>query len=128
MWFWIFMFVMSLWIPIMLIGFGKWFQKRPPQKINSVYGYRTKMSMKNMETWNYAHWYCGKLWFGIGWGVLAVSALVMAALAGQNEDVIGQIGAVLMTGQCAALMLPIVCTEIELRRKFNADGTEKNKL
>lgn len=126
MWFWIFMLVMSAWIPVLLIGFGQWFQKHPPKQINSVYGYRTKMSMKNMETWNYAHWYCGKIWFRIGWGVLAVTAFIMLALFGQNDDVVGWGGAALMVMQCVALILPVVWTEKELHRKFDADGNVKD--
>lgn len=35
----------------MMIGFGLLFQKRPPKNINNLYGYRTRMSMKNEKTW-----------------------------------------------------------------------------
>lgn len=45
-------------------------RKRPPKKINSFYGYRTAMSMKNRETWEFAHKHCGKLWSA--WGCIAL--------------------------------------------------------
>ena len=57
--FWIFIFVCSMLMPVLMIIFGQLFQKRPPGQINSVYGYRTKMSMLNMDTWDYAHRYFG---------------------------------------------------------------------
>ena len=36
--------------------------KYPPKEINGIIGYRTTMSRKNMDTWKFAHDYCGKLW------------------------------------------------------------------
>ena len=59
--FWIFMLVMDLLIPVTMVFIGKRFQKKPPKEINGIYGYRTAMSMKNKETWKYAHRCCGKL-------------------------------------------------------------------
>ena len=47
--FWIFMFLMTLWIPLTMIGFGRYFQKKAPKEINAAFGYRTKRSMKNRE-------------------------------------------------------------------------------
>ena len=60
--FWIFMFLSNELIPILMLLFGWIFKKHPPKNINSVYGYRTSMSTKNIETWNFAHAYCGRLW------------------------------------------------------------------
>ena len=50
--FWIFMFMTTLLIPVMMIVFGLIFLKNPPKEINWAYGYRTSMSMKNQETWD----------------------------------------------------------------------------
>ena len=66
--FWIFMLIMDLLLPFTMIGFGRYFMKKAPKEINSVFGYRTSMSMKNKDTWEFAHKYCGKvlvcLWNG----------------------------------------------------------------
>ena len=64
--FWIFMVIMDLLLPFMMIGFGKYFMKKAPKEINSVFGYRTSMSMKNKDTWEFAHKYCGKVWYVCG--------------------------------------------------------------
>ena len=56
--FWIFMLIMDLLIPFTMIGFGKMFLKKAPDQINYVFGYRTSMSMKNQDTWVFAHHYC----------------------------------------------------------------------
>ena len=69
--FWIFMLIMDLLIPFTMIGFGYLFLKRTPKNINVLFGYRTTMSMKNRDTWEFAHRYCGKLWYMWG-GILLV--------------------------------------------------------
>jgi len=38
----------------------------PPKKINSIYGYRTKSSMKNIERWNFAQRYSARLFILLG--------------------------------------------------------------
>lgn len=59
MWFWWFMFVCNLLIPILMIVCGRMMWKYPPKEINRGWGYRTKRSMKNIDTWKFAHDYCG---------------------------------------------------------------------
>ena len=49
------MLVMNLLIPATMAGFGRAFLKKAPGKINYAFGYRTSMSMKNKDTWDYAH-------------------------------------------------------------------------
>jgi len=45
--FWIFMCVTVLLIPFLMISFGGLFSRSAPKEINSAFGYRTSMSMKN---------------------------------------------------------------------------------
>ena len=56
----IFMLLMDLLIPLTMVVFGKMFMTKSPKNINAVFGYRTTMSMKNKDTWEFAHKYCGK--------------------------------------------------------------------
>lgn len=53
----IFMVIMLLLTPLTMIGFGKYFIKSAPKEINGAFGYRTSMSMKNKDTWQFAHNY-----------------------------------------------------------------------
>ena len=82
--FWIFMLVMILLIPITMIGFGKLFLKQAPGEINAVFGYRTTMSMKNKDTWEFAHNYCGKLWYRCGLFLLPLSVIPLLFVIGKN--------------------------------------------
>jgi len=38
---------------MIILGYIYW--KWPPKKINQIYGYRTRRSMKNQEIWDYAN-------------------------------------------------------------------------
>ena len=65
MWFWWFMLICDMIIPIAMVIVGRTMWKHCPKNINGMSGYRTTCSMKNMDTWKLAHDYCGKLWWKI---------------------------------------------------------------
>lgn len=123
--FWIFMLIMELLMPFTMIGFGRYFSNGAPKEINSVFGYRTKKSMKNRETWEFAHKYFGKLWYIFGLVLLPISIIIMLFVIGQSEDTIGIIGA----GICAAQLFPsigaIFVTENALKKTFDENGNKR---
>lgn len=125
MWIWILMLFFCLLIPIMMIVFGRVMLKRPPQKINDYYGYRTTMSRKNKETWVFAHQVCGKLWWKIGWIMFLLSGLILLPFIKSNEDIVGIAGTILITIQCLILILSILPVEKALKQNFNPDGSRK---
>lgn len=64
--FWLFMFVCNMLTPAIMIIAGYMMWKHCPPEINPIWGYRTIRAMKNMDTWKFAHDYCGRLWWKIG--------------------------------------------------------------
>jgi len=120
--FWIFMLLMTLLIPISMIGFGYYFSKKAPKEINNVLGYRTSRSMKNKETWQFAHNYFGKLWFKLGLIVLIASIIIMLIQLGQTDDMISLIGSILCMLQIIFLLYPIIPTERALKNTFDEKG------
>lgn len=125
MWFWWFMFVCNLLIPVILIIVGRMMWKHCPKKINTVYGYRTKRSMKNMDTWRFAHNYCGRLWWKIGWFSLFPSVVVQIPFFESSEDVIGIVGGIICMIQVVILIASIFPTEAALKKTLNDDGTRR---
>lgn len=120
--FWIFMFLSSEMIPALMLLFGWIFRKHPPKNINSIYGYRTSMSMKNTDTWNFAHSYCGKLWWKIG-TIMSIGTIVaMLPLIGKDTDATGLWSSIIMTIQCAILLISIYPVERALRKNFDKTG------
>jgi hypothetical protein len=58
--------------------------------------------MKNMDTWNFAHDYCGRLWWKMAWNMLIPSIV-----------------------QCVFLIISIFPTEMALRKKFTDEGIRR---
>ena len=51
----VFMLILLLLMPLFMIVFGRVFMTNAPKDINTSFGYRTKRSMKNQDTWAFAH-------------------------------------------------------------------------
>ena len=128
MWFWWFMFVCNLLIPVILIVVGRMMWKHCPKKINWVFGYRTSRSMKNMDTWQFAHKYCGKLWWKLGWLSLIPSIVVLIPFYNSSEEVIGIIGLIICIIQMVILIASAFPTEAALKNTFTDDGTRRRIL
>lgn len=114
-------------VPAILLGFGWRFMKRPPQDIDGAYGYRTPMSMKNRDTWEFAHQVCGRVWWRAGWILLALSAALLAWMqtrpgGGQTNWLLGILTAL---GEAAALLLTIIPVERALKKTFDQNGTRR---
>lgn len=123
--FWIFMTASNLLIPALMILFGKIFTEHPPTSINSIYGYRSSMSKKNQETWDFAHAYCGKVWKKVGWIMLPFSIILMFPIMGKSIDIIGTVGAVIEIVECIVLLAAIYPVERALKKNFDKDGNRR---
>jgi len=111
-----------------MIGFGRYFMKTAGLlEINKLFGYRTPMSTRNKDTWAFAHFYCGRLWWRIGLGMLPLSivAMVILLLFRENDNVVEILGAVVIGVQTLLLILPIIPTEIALRKVFDRQGNRR---
>lgn len=123
--FWFFMLMMDLLLPFTMIAFGRYFMKKAPKEINMVFGYRTSMSMKNKDTWEFAHKYFGKIWYVCGSAMLPITVIIMLLLIGKNKDCVGNVGGILCGLQLIPLIGAIFPTEIALRKNFDKDGKRR---
>jgi len=124
--FWFFMLFCDLMIPCTMIGFGRYFSRKAPKNINVLFGYRTAMSMKNKDTWEFAHRYIGKLWFRLGVIMLVISALPLLAVFGKDIETVGKVGMTLCFAQLIPLVGAIFPTEAALKKTFDRNGRRKN--
>ena len=99
--------------------------KHYPKNINGLVGYRTTRSMKNMDTWKFAHDYCGKLWWKAGWLMFLPSILVNFPFYYSSDETIGIVGGIIVTIQCIVLVFSIISTEKALKKTFKDDGTRR---
>lgn len=120
--FWVFMMFVDMLIPFTMLGFGKYFIKNTPKEINMVFGYRTTRSMKNKDTWEFAHSYCGKLWLRIGVIMFILSVIAMLFVIGNNVNDIGTFGGILCGIQIVFLIGSIFSVERAIKNNFDEQG------
>ena len=123
--FWLFMLIMALLIPGCMTGFGRYFMKTPPKDINSLFGYRTTRSMRNQETWDFAHAYSGRFWDRAGRPVLALSLVWAAFLFGKDVETVGNAYIILTVIQMVPFLAVIPATERALNREFDDLGRKR---
>ena len=123
--FWVFMLIMDLLIPVTMIGFGRLFLTRAPKNINAAFGYRTAMSMKNKDTWEFAHKYCGKLWFKCGLILLPLSVAPVLFVRSKDTTTVGNVGLIVAAVQLIPLIGSIFPTEAALKKTFDQNGMRR---
>ena len=123
--FWIFMFIMVLLIPLTMTFFGWLLFRKTPKEINYVYGYRTKRSMMNEETWRFANQYCGKAWYLCGLISAPLSVIAIALVFGKGPGTVGTVGGIITMLQLIPLGGAIIPTEIALRKNFDENGKRR---
>lgn len=124
--FWMFMLLVDLMIPLSMLGFGNYFLRKAPKEINAVFGYRTTMSMKNRDTWEFAHKYCGRLWVRCGYVLLPLSVLPLLLALGRDVDTVGTVGGFICFLQLVPLIGSILPTERALKRTFDKNGIRRS--
>lgn len=123
--FFIAMFCCNLLIPLVMVIGGYFIHKNPPRKINHTFGYRTKMSRINQDTWRFAHQYCGRLWMKVGAVLLIASVLTQLPFARAGEDIIGFGTLILEAVQIAVLLGTIAVVERALKQTFDENGRRR---
>ena len=123
--FWIFMLIMVLLIPLTMIFFGWLLFRKTPKEINYVYGYRTKRSMMNEETWRFANQYFGKAWYLCVLLSAPLSMIAMAIVFEKGTETMGTVGGIITMIQMIPLAGVIITTEIALKNNFGENGRRK---
>lgn len=125
MWLWYLMLACDLIVPCVMIFAGWMMWKHCPQDINAAYGYRTRRSMQNMDTWKFAHAHCGRTWFKLGLALPIPSLLISIPFFESGKGLVSAAGLTIMAAQAALMAASIFCTEAALKKSFNADGTRR---
>lgn len=125
MWFFITMFICNLLVPLIMLLGGYIMYKNPPKEINSVAGYRTKMSKKNKDTWEFAHNFCGRLWIKLGIALLVPTLIVQIPFVHSSDNVIGNMTLILEAVQLVVLLCSIIPVEKALKKTFDENGVRR---
>ena len=101
--------------PLMLL-ISYIFTKYPPKKINDLYGYRTKRSMRNQDCWDFANRYSIRLM----WKISLLTCLVQAICVIFLDE-----GVALLTTTIVlvtTLIYSVYLTEKVLKNTFDKQG------
>ena len=120
--FWLFVLAFDLLLPVVMIFFGREFMKNPPAEINPGYGYRTAMSSKNQDTWDFAQKRMGEVWHKWGKALLVPSFVPLLFVLGRDVGTVGAVGMVICGVQLIVMLSSIGVTEHALRKNFDKDG------
>ena len=112
-------------LPLVMVICGMSYTKRGPKRITRLQGYRSKMSMKNRETWDFAHKNLGDLWFKLGAPLLAVTSVVSLLVFRETTKQITTWCCVIFVIQLVIMILPVVYTEKALKENFDENGKWK---
>lgn len=114
-------------LPLVMVICGMSYVKRGPKRISKVQGYRTKMSMKNRDTWDFAHKHLGDLWFKLGVPLLAVTSVVSLIVFRESDEKIMFWCCVVLVIQLVIMVTPIYFTEKALKANFDENGKWRSK-
>lgn len=115
----------ALVVPVLMALSGLLVWKFPAKNINVAYGYRTKRSMKNMDTWMFAQEYTGRLWVKLGCGLLALTLVVCFCVRGYSDDNVATTCVIMVGAQIAVMVLLTFITEHALKLNFDEEGKRR---
>ena len=116
---------MTLLIPLVMVVCGWLFIHGIPGDRNSLFGYRTGMSMKNDDTWRFAHQYCGRLWLIMGLVLFALTTVFLVLAMSMDPDTVSFISGILMLVYVVPLLVSVAATENALKKNFDSRGRRK---
>jgi uncharacterized membrane protein len=108
-----------------MVLFGLLFEKRAPHKINSYFGYRTSRSMKNEETWKFAHLTLGKIWYTWGMVMFVITLALVGSFFFINKTKVELVSIVAICIQSVAIFFTIYLVEKALKDNFDKEGIRK---
>lgn len=116
--FWIATLLLSLMLPFSMSIIGFLYLRKPSKTINWMRGYRSKRSIRNQETWEFAQRHFGGVC--CRWGIVMVLFIVILMLSvfGSSEKIIEIVGAVIGTAEGFIMVYLLTPTERALKKKF----------
>ena len=121
----LFNLIMTMLIPLIMVVCGWLFMHGIPKDRNSLFGYRTAMSVKNDDTWRFAHEYCGRLWLIIGLVLFAVTTVFMVLSMNMDPERVTFISGILMMIYVVPLLATVAATESAMKKTFDTRGKRK---
>ncbi|MCL1862144.1 MAG: SdpI family protein [Defluviitaleaceae bacterium] len=112
------MFIVSLLLPLTLIFLGFMYRHDTPTGPNYFAGFRTRRSMQNEKTWEFAHRFGGRIWFFMGLVTLPMAAIAMFLVIRHGFMNVEIFAIIVIAVQFVLLMASYVVVDIAIDRRF----------
>jgi len=119
-------FLTSLIIPLVMLLTGLIFMKWAPRSVNTLFGYRTRRSMQNDDTWVFANRLMAHIWIHWSLSILAPTIIVMYIVLYFFPDYLGQFSIGLTLVQLVLMIASIYPIEKALKENFDEKGRRRN--
>lgn len=117
--FWVFMLISTLLTPLVMAILGLVYVKGGyPKEINETFGYRTKLTMRNQQVWEYSQMIFGKVWLIAGLVLSPLSIVPMLLVIGKDVDTCALTGGVTAAVQVVIMLLLIPYMEKKVKKRF----------
>lgn len=117
--FWIFMLICVLITPLMMLTLGYAYVKgHYPKEINDAFGYRTKLTMRNKEVWEYSQKLFGKVFLIAGAVTLPLSIIPMLFVINSDVSTCGWTGGAAVGVQVIVILLLLPFMEKAVKKKY----------
>lgn len=121
--FWIFMFIVTLLIPVALLL--TWYLCPKLKTINNASGYRTKRSMQNQDYVDFAQKYCSKISLYMFFPSLILAIAIMPTVSSKPINRIGWVGLGITMIQMMSFIIIMISTEKALKKTFDESKNKK---
>lgn len=112
--------IVQVLISVLVLIVGLIFKFYPPKAINGLYGFRTALSMKNLETWNKGNEIAANLF--IKGSLVLIFVKLIQIIFIPNLAVFNTI--IFLTALVTTLILCAVLTQFKLKKIFNSNGNK----
>lgn len=124
---WLNMLAFTMLVPALMYWFGRSFEKDNSTQINYIFGYRTKRSMVNIDTWRFAQKFWGRMRQKSALVCAIMSAAAMLLLLEKDSDTVYLWGELICLAQLVPLIATIPKTEKALKETFDDEGNFRNE-
>lgn len=103
---------------VIFVIMAEWTRRRPPRKINLLYGYRTKASMASQERWDFAQQAASLRSRFLGWVMIGL-AVAGYAFGGLPVAIGIVLSMFILIFSCVRLLMGV---EADLKAEFGSSG------
>lgn len=111
-------FVLVMLVPLIMFFVGLYWRVKTPAFKTGKLVYRTEVTEKSAEVWEFAHTHCGKLWTRFGAILAVISVVLMVVFDGSYPKFIMW----LLGGQMLILCITVFMIDFLAKNLFDENG------